>query len=395
MPCACSTGAGPGTEGDEPGECSDRADNDRDGLIDCDDEGCAGSPSCDCADDAECDDGLFCTGNETCSPGAEGADERGCLPGGGDPCLDGQECSETEDRCVSPCATTPDADGDGADAIECGGQDCDDSDPSRYPGAGEVCDGDDEDCDPTTRGEDSDQDGDGFVSVACCNEQPDGSDPCGDDCDDTMSGVNPGTPESCNGVDDDCDGWIDEDVLETVWLDADGDGFGDPEVSLDTGCVAPEDYVRNDTDCDDDEPRRNPGAPEVCDDVPDNDCNGADGGGTWVGSYTIDELSDLMELSGYESVTGWLDILDPSEVLVDLTGLECLMSVGGNLSIEYMVDLTNIDGLSGLTSVGGNVSIEHNCRLPTSAAEALVARLRALGWDGTADISDNGTGTCP
>jgi hypothetical protein len=33
-------------EGDDPGECSDGADNDRDGLFDCDDEGCAGAPSC-------------------------------------------------------------------------------------------------------------------------------------------------------------------------------------------------------------------------------------------------------------------------------------------------------------------------------------------------------------
>ena len=43
-------------EGDEPGECEDRADNDRDGAFDCDDDGCSGSPSCSGGDgDADAD----------------------------------------------------------------------------------------------------------------------------------------------------------------------------------------------------------------------------------------------------------------------------------------------------------------------------------------------------
>ena len=42
-------------EGDEPGECSDGADNDKDGLFDCDDDQCAGSPVCKSAEDETTD----------------------------------------------------------------------------------------------------------------------------------------------------------------------------------------------------------------------------------------------------------------------------------------------------------------------------------------------------
>ena len=60
-----------------------------------------------------------------------------------------------------------DADGDGVDSVACGGDDCDDNDPNRYPGNIEVCnEGRDEDCDMTTGGN-SDSDGDGFADWTC------------------------------------------------------------------------------------------------------------------------------------------------------------------------------------------------------------------------------------
>jgi hypothetical protein len=99
-----------------------------------------------------------------------------------------------------PC---PDSDGDGYTDATCGGDDCDDADSGRFPGATEVCDGDDEDCDDATLG--TDTDADGFVSSACCDGLR-----CGDDCDDARSDVNPTASESCNGgIDDDCDGLAD------------------------------------------------------------------------------------------------------------------------------------------------------------------------------------------
>ncbi len=61
-----------------------------------------------------------------------------------------------------------DADGDGVESVACGGADCDDKDPNRYPGNTEICDarGHDEDCDPRTVGS-RDLDGDGYDSDEC------------------------------------------------------------------------------------------------------------------------------------------------------------------------------------------------------------------------------------
>ena len=100
----------------------------------------------------------------------------------------------------------PDVDGDGYADAACGGDDCDDSDARRDPGATEVCDDDDEDCDPATYG--ADADADGFQSALCCN----GAGNCGSDCDDALNTVNPGAAETCDGLDDDCDGAADEGV---------------------------------------------------------------------------------------------------------------------------------------------------------------------------------------
>jgi hypothetical protein len=107
--------------------------------------------------------------------------------------------------------TSADADADGHDAIECGGDDCDDADAMRHPGATEVCDAAnvDEDCDPHTVGI-LDADGDGSVSSTCCNVAIDGVRICGDDCDDGAPSRRPGAPELCDGHDDDCDGAVDE-----------------------------------------------------------------------------------------------------------------------------------------------------------------------------------------
>jgi len=95
------------------------------------------------------------------------------------------------------------------------------------------------------------------------------------DCDDADAEVNPGADELCNGVDDDCDGSVDVDAVDARWAftDADGDGFGDPTRGV-LVCVLGEDQVQDDTDCDDADPLVHPDADEVCDpaDV-DEDCD--------------------------------------------------------------------------------------------------------------------------
>ena len=84
----------------------------------------------------------------------------------------------------------------------------------------------------------------------------------------------PDTTEVCNGIDDDKDGQIDEDVKRTFYEDADGDGHGNPLKSM-LACDAPTGYLSDTTDCDDSNADVRPGAAdESCDGV-DEDCDGS------------------------------------------------------------------------------------------------------------------------
>jgi hypothetical protein len=79
------------------------------------------------------------------------------------------------------------------------------------------------------------------------------------DCDDTDPDTYPGATEYCDGVDTDCDGALDRNAVDKVtsYEDDDGDGYGNPDVSL-WSCNVPSDYVLNGDDCDDTNPDRNP-----------------------------------------------------------------------------------------------------------------------------------------
>src|SRR5207344_496071 len=95
-----------------------------------------------CVTDLDCTDHVFCNGVERCDRTASGADPvTGCAPATtANPCLASQTCNEDMDRCESECTTHPDADGDGVNAVACGGTDCDDAHAAVHPGAAEVCD---------------------------------------------------------------------------------------------------------------------------------------------------------------------------------------------------------------------------------------------------------------
>ena len=179
-----------------------------------------------------------------------------------------------------------DGDGDGVLASE----DCDDQNASVYPGAEEICDGLDNDCDGSVDPETAsgvrewsvDGDGDGFgdpdTSVRAC-EPPSGAVANALDCDDEDPSVHPDAIEVCDGLDNDCDTRIDDDdddidasTGSVFFADVDADGFGDPDFPV-SACVLPSGFVEDDTDCDDSTDAVNPEAPEICDDL-DNDCDG-------------------------------------------------------------------------------------------------------------------------
>ena len=102
-----------------------------------------------------------------------------------------------------------------------------------------------------------DGDGDGFTEDV--------------DCDDTNADINSNAEELCDGIDNNCDGQIDEGVKQLFYADGDGDGYGETSYSVES-CEAPEGYVDNDLDCDDQNDAVYPDAPEQCDEL-DNDCD--------------------------------------------------------------------------------------------------------------------------
>ncbi|MFK7990078.1 MAG: MopE-related protein [Sandaracinaceae bacterium] len=223
-----------------------------------------------CSTASECDDGLFCNGDESCDPDDPASDAMGCVSGTA-PC-DADTCSEESDLCS--CST--DADEDGSIAIECGGDDCDDNDANRFPDNVEVCDaeGHDEDCDLSTFG-DLDADEDGSISDTCCNPSSDGGAPtCGNDCDDARANVSGLATEACDGVDNDCDMETDEGVERTFYPDTDRDSFGDPDGTVMMGCTPPTGFVEDNTDCNDGDVSFNPLAAEQCATSEDEDCDG-------------------------------------------------------------------------------------------------------------------------
>ena len=107
---------------------------------------------------------------------------------------------------------------------------------------------------------DLDQDGDGFS-------------PNDGDCDDEDDDISPDADEVCDGVDNNCNDRVDEAMrFDTYFVDADGDGYGDPDNEVEW-CAKAEGYVEDNTDCDDSDATVNPAAEEILDDGIDNDCD--------------------------------------------------------------------------------------------------------------------------
>ncbi len=230
---------------------------------------------------------------------------------------DDKDSGEGGEDTAALCLFSPDADGDGygdesqAIQAECGSSvsgyvsdssDCDDADQAVNPGAAEVCNQVDDDCDGLLDEDDpdaqglsvwyADDDGDGYGdasdSAEVC-EQPEGHIADDSDCDDQDAAINPQADEVCDEIDNDCDGATDEDDAldaSTWYQDSDGDGYGDADATG-QACQQPTGFVEDSSDCDDAVSYSHPDAAEVSGDGLDNDCDG-----------TTDETTE---------VTYWLD----------------------------------------------------------------------------------------
>jgi len=134
------------------------------------------------------------------------------------------------------------------------------------------------------------------------------------DCDDGEPSVHPGAEEHCDGVDEDCDGEVDEEAVDAPrWSeDLDGDGWGG--ITTFEACEAPDGYVAERGDCDETDPAIHPGAVEECEDEVDSDCdgdpeNGCSGDLAFLGEIADGEVGDALAVAGDVDGDGIDDLL--------------------------------------------------------------------------------------
>ena len=219
-------------------------------------------------------------------------------------------------------------------------------------------------CEASTWYRDVDGDGHGDAAgpfEAC--EAPAGHVADNDDCDDQDASVSPAAAEVCNGLDDNCDGTVDEGVDggDAVWFaDTDGDGFGDP-ADRTTGCTAPEGYVDNELDCDDADPTVSPDGLDEPRDGMDGDCDGSDAISlaerAFVGDATLLSETDVADFCAtYDGVVGDLQLAGGG--LPAVVDLSCLVEVTGDFVVS--ADTTEQLLLPSLWWVGGELRIAGN-----------------------------------
>ena len=196
-----------------------------------------------------------------------------------------------------------------------------------------------------------------------------------EDCDDSDATVNPSAEELCDGLDNNCDGQIDEGVLTEYYLDNDADGYGDPG-TITESCEPPEGYVPFGSDCDDNNNTVHPSASEICDEL-DNDCNDEvdEGVGELVfvdrdeDGFGDDQTQQLRcdVVPGFSAVGGDCDDLNDSinpdsAEICDSLDNDCNGSIDEGVTNIYYAD-SDADGY------GDPDSVVEACERPSGAVE--------------------------
>ena len=181
------------------------------------------------------------------------------------------------------CMTDADEDGFGSAVAPAGGvagNDCDDSDAATTLGQSYYADAD------------NDGFGDSGATAQVECSQPANTSLDNTDCDDSDNTSFPGATEVCDNADNDCDGSIDEGVGgNNYYPDSDNDGFGDSTASPVDSCTAPANHVLDNSDCNDSDVNINPNATETCLDGVDSDCDNTDSLGTCEGTVANDDFT--------------------------------------------------------------------------------------------------------
>jgi hypothetical protein len=299
--------------------------------------------------------------------------------------VDGNESPDSNEVCKAAASVDPgdiDRDGDGYTTAQ---GDCDDNDPDRKPGESEVCDGKDNDCDgQVDEGLTFDSDNDGYTSTSSCLGSK-------NDCNDNNSLINPGAGEVCDGKDNDCDGQVDEGLT----FDSDNDGYTSTNSCLgskndcndDNGAVNPEaeDVCGDgiDQNCD--------GSDKVCQ-VPDADA-GPDQR-TVVGGEVLLNGSNSTSASGGALSYSWRQTAGDQVQLTDTQSSTLTFQAPEvEQALEFELTVTDMDENMSTSTDACIVNVCGQNEPPTADAGPTieVSSGQSVVLDGTGSLGDGGT----